>query len=74
MDLVTQTTSLNYLGAQIKRIKNQEWSKSLLKTLETISEASSLSSTSYLKNFKLTSQNYIQIPNSTKKAITSTFF
>jgi hypothetical protein len=42
--------------------------------LETISEASSLSSTSYLKNFKPISRDYIQILNSTKRATTNIFY
>jgi hypothetical protein len=71
---VTQMTSLNYLETRIKRIKSQEWSESLLKTLEATREASSLSSTSYLKIFKPTSRKSIQIPISTKRATASAFF
>jgi hypothetical protein len=70
MDPMTNTTSLNYLGAQIKRIKNQEWSESLFKA----SEANSLSSASYLKNFKPSSRNRIQIPISTRRATASAFY
>jgi hypothetical protein len=55
MDPETNTTSLNYLGAQIKRIKNQEWFESLLKA----SEANSLSLASYLRIFKPFSRNRI---------------
>ena len=70
MDPLTNTTSLNYLGAQIKRIKNQEWFKSLLKA----PEANSLSSASYLRIFKPFSRNRIQIPISTKRATASAFY
>jgi hypothetical protein len=55
MDPETNIISLNYLGAQIKRIKNQEWSESLLKA----SEANLLSSVSYLRIFKSSSRNRI---------------
>jgi hypothetical protein len=70
MDPMTNTTSLNYLGAQIKRIKNQKWSESLFKALE----ANSFNSASYLKNFKLSSRNRIQIPISTRRATASAFY
>ena len=70
MDPLTNITSLNYLGAQIKRIKNQEWSESLLKA----PEANSLSSVSYLRIFKPSSRNRIQIPISTKRATASAFY